>query len=217
MLARDVDAQPALAVASDAAIDGMGMVWQAKDGAVLYADAVHRKAVWPATFALDACILPLSVTWAKTLEGLCNDVRIRYGLPEAELHATHPASIAELGTFGASLTTRLASASDANARAQFMMIRQSSPAWVLAGVQVWLELIGAMRDLTAAANEADTAAHPGSGNSRSGERYRAAGRIAIYQRGAVDRRLDRDDRGRIVADRICGIGLLPQRHRTTMG
>jgi hypothetical protein len=152
VLARDVDAQPALAVATDAAVDGAGFVWQATDGAVLYADAQHRRKALPVA-ELDACDLPLSLAWSKGLEGLANDVRVRYGPaePQAEVHVTDAASVAELGTFGASLSTRLASAADANARAQLIAVRQSRPAWVLAALALdlyWvnplltLELLG---------------------------------------------------------------------------
>lgn len=145
VLGRDVDAQPALAIASDAASDGGGFVWQATDGAVLYADAAHRRRAI-AALALDACDVPLSIVWAVGLEGLCNDARVRYGVaPEGgeqpEVHASDPESIAALGTYGANLATRLASEADASARAQLIVIRQAAPAWVVAGLGFPLEML----------------------------------------------------------------------------
>lgn len=146
VLPRDVDAQPALQVAQDAADDGGGMLWMAKDGAVLYADADHRRAA-QVKLALDPCAMPLTVTWVKNLEGLVNDVRVRYGTaPEGgdqpEYHATDPVSIAARGTFASSITTRLADAAAATSRAGQMLARQAQPAWVLSGIAIYLELIG---------------------------------------------------------------------------
>jgi hypothetical protein len=138
VLPRDVDAQPALAVASDAGLDGNGFVWQACDGAVLYADAQHRRAAGVA-WEVDACDLPASLVWAKGLVGLANDARVRWGSPEAEVREINAASVADLGTFGASLTTRLASQADAEARANFIIARQAYPAWTLAGLAFLLE------------------------------------------------------------------------------
>ena len=159
VLARDVDAQPALNVAQDAAVDGDGMLWMAKDGVVLYADVRHRRG-YAVALALDACSIPLSIVWSKGLEGLANDIRIRYGAEgaEAEVHLADDDSVAELGEYGASLSTRLANASAANARATLLLNRQSRPAWILAGIGVDLGLIGAMRELTPAADAADTVA-----------------------------------------------------------
>lgn len=148
VLARDVDAQPALTIASDAAFDGGGIVWMATDGAVLYADAMHRRAPELA-LTLTACDLPLSLTWLIGLEGLANDVRVRYGAPEAEIHATNPGSIAEYGTLGASLSTRLVDAAAATERANLIIARQGEPVWTLGAMRVALQSPGVDAALTA--------------------------------------------------------------------
>jgi hypothetical protein len=145
ILARDVDAQPALTIAQETAEDGGGIVWQARDGAVLYADAEHRRAA-PIALVLDSCTMPLTVAWIRNTEGLVNDVRVRYGVaPEGgeqpEIHLTEPTSIAARGAYAASISTTLAAAADANARAGAILARQSSPSWILSGVAVYLELI----------------------------------------------------------------------------
>lgn len=144
VLARDVDAQPALTIATDAALDGDGFLWSATDGAVLYSDANHRRGAELA-LELDACDVPLTVQWRQALEGVANDARVRYGTgsPQPEIHATNPASIAELGTFGASLSTRLATAADADARGQLITVRQAWPAWVIDGLGFPLEFLDA--------------------------------------------------------------------------
>jgi hypothetical protein len=162
VLARDVDAQPALNVASEAAEDGAGMVWQTKDGKIVYADADHRRGQQVAV-ALDACTIPLEVSWLKNLEGLVNDVRIRYSVaPEGgeqpEYHEADAASITALGFYGASVTTRLVDAAAATARARLALARQARPAWVLAGVAVDLGLISKLKDMTPAQDQTATAA-----------------------------------------------------------
>jgi hypothetical protein len=145
VLARDVDAQPALDVATDAAIAGDGIVWQAKDGAVLYADVEHRRTA-PIALELGACDLPGSLVWKRSLEGLVNDVRIRYGATPAggeqpEVRYTDPASIAARGTFAASLSTQLANAGAATNRATYTVTRQAEPVWILEGLRMALEWI----------------------------------------------------------------------------
>jgi hypothetical protein len=154
VLPRDVDAKPALVVAGDAAYDGGGFVWQATDGAVLYADAFHRRA--PAVaLELVACDLPLALTWSQSLEGLANDVSVRYGAAvgggdQPEVHADDPGSIELYGTHAASVTTRLAAESDAAERANLILARQAAPVWVLSALGFDLEAPMVDADLTAA-------------------------------------------------------------------
>ena len=144
VLARDVDRQPALALAHEAADDGGGIVWQDRAGRILYADAVHRRRT-PIALELQACDVGLGLGWVQSLEGLVNEVTIRYGpTPEAgeqpEVHATDPVSIAARGLYGASLTTRIATELDAQRRADTVVVRQARPTWVLEGLEVDLEL-----------------------------------------------------------------------------
>jgi hypothetical protein len=154
VLARDVDAQPALAVAGDAAFDGGGFVWQATDGAVLYADAFHRRAAAVA-LELVACDLPVALTWSQGLEGLANDVRVRYdvapeGGEQPEVHEADAASITLYGTHSASLSTRIAAESDAQERANLIIARQAAPAWVLSSLGFDLQSPGVDHALTTA-------------------------------------------------------------------
>lgn len=147
VLARDVDAQPALVVGSEAAEDGAGMLWERRDGLVGYADALHRRNT-PIGIELDACHVPLDAKWGKNLEGLVNDVRIRYGTPpsggeQPELHVTNQASIDARGRFDASITTRLADQAAAQMRADTILARQAIPAWIFAGVGLPIEFLPA--------------------------------------------------------------------------
>lgn len=139
----DTSTETALAVASAAAAAGNGFLWQATDGAVLYADADHRAYAVP-VLTLEACDVPLGVTWAMGLEGLANDVAVAYGTasPQAEATATDPASVAELGPYSARLATILRDAAEAQARARLIVTRQAWPAWVMAGLGFPLEFLG---------------------------------------------------------------------------
>lgn len=151
VLARDVDAQPAGDIARDVATDAGGMLWGAKDGAVLYADADHRRGAQP-KLTLDTCTMPVDIVWALSTEGMANDVRIRYGPadPQDEYHATDTGSIATFGKYGVSLSTQLAAAGDAQARAGMILARSSDPAWVLTGVGIFLEVVSKVIDDDAA-------------------------------------------------------------------
>jgi len=137
VLARDVDAQPALDVAGDAALAGAGYLWNDRSGSVLYADAEHRRNA-PVAVELDACELPLSVEWDQNMDGLVNDARVRWGIApdggdQPEVHVSNQASIDALGLFGASLSTTLATVQDAQARAGYIVARQAQPVWGFVG------------------------------------------------------------------------------------
>jgi hypothetical protein len=141
ILARDIDAQQALSVAHDAAVSATGVVWQARTGDVRYADADHRRGAQPA-LTLDDCDVLVTPTWRRTLEGLVNSVSIGYGAePEGggeapQYVASNPDSIARYGTYGYSTTTHLAALADAQAQGQLLLVRNSSPVWVMAALPV---------------------------------------------------------------------------------
>jgi hypothetical protein len=154
VIARDVDAQPALVVAGDAAFDGGGFLWTATDGAILYADAFHRRNALT-QLELVACDLPVTLAWSQGLEGLANDVAVRYGVaPEGgeqpAVYAADPGSIAAYGTHAASLATRLADESAAQERANLILARQAAPAWVLSALAFDLQSPGVGMALTSA-------------------------------------------------------------------
>ena len=144
VLARDVDRQPALALAHGTAQDGAGIVWQDREGRVRYADALHRRGSL-AALELRACDVGLGLGWEVTLEGLANEAVVRYGpVPEGgqqpAVSAVDQASIDERGSYGVSLTTAIATATDAQKRADVIVGRQAVPSWVLGGVELELAL-----------------------------------------------------------------------------
>ena len=141
LLPRDVDAQQALGVAQAAAVDGAGVLWQTRTGQVRYADSDHRRGAMP-ELALDACDLLVTPTWRRTLEGLVNSVSMGYGPEPAEggeqprYVASNPDSITRWGAYAYSSSTELAALADAQAQAQLLLARNSSPVWVMAALPV---------------------------------------------------------------------------------
>jgi hypothetical protein len=146
VLARDVDRQPALGLARGTAEDGAGVLWQDRDGRIRYADALHRRGAAVA-LELRACDIGLGAGWEVSLEGLVNDAHVRYGpTPEggeqAEVSASDAASIAARGSYGASLTTAIATAPDAQKRVDLIVARQAVPSWILGGIETDLYIFG---------------------------------------------------------------------------
>lgn len=140
ILARDIDAAEALGVAYDAANSAGGLVWHTRAGEVRYADADHRRGVG-VSLTLDACDLYVAPAWRRNLDGLVNDVSVRYGLaPEGgeqpEYRANNAGSIAARGRYAASITTDLAAVGDATAFGNLLLTRNSSPVWVLTGLPI---------------------------------------------------------------------------------
>lgn len=142
ILARDVDSQAALQLAQDVANDAAGIVWATRAGEIRYADAAHRRGTTPA-LTLDACQILVTPTWRRTTEGLINYVSIGYGeTPEGEegeqprAIASNPSSQARYGRYEYTAGTQLAATADAEAMAQLLMVRNSSPVWIMAALPI---------------------------------------------------------------------------------
>lgn len=158
LIALPPDKRTALEIAQEAATDGGGMLWETRDGAVLYADALHRDGT-ALTLALDPCTIPLEITWVKNLEGLVNDITLTYyeGRDSFEQHVWDADSIAAHGTYATSLDTRISGEGDAITRAARLLFVQAEPAWRVANVGIRLELLAKM-GLTPTEDAAYTAA-----------------------------------------------------------
>jgi hypothetical protein len=140
ILARDIDSQPALDVALDAATSANGVLWQTRGGDIRYADADHRRGT-PAALALDACDLLVTPTWRRNLDGLVNSLSVGYGVtPEGgeqpRYVAADAASMSKWGTYEYTATTALAALADASAISLLLLARNSSPVWVMAALPV---------------------------------------------------------------------------------
>jgi hypothetical protein len=138
-----VDSQPALDLARGVADDAGGIVWHTRTGEVRYADADHRRGITPA-LELDACDVLVTPTWRRTTEGLVNEVSIGYG-PEPtgdeggeqpRVIVSAPASIGRYGRYFYTAATMLAAQADAAAFANLLMVRNSSPVWIMAALPV---------------------------------------------------------------------------------
>lgn len=140
VLARDVDAQPALALAQSVAQSAGGVLWQTRAGRVQYADAAHRKGA-QAQLRLDACDILVTPVWLRNIDGFVNDVTVTYGVaPEGGQAPTYreenTKSKTRFGRFEASLSTVLAELADAQSLAGLLLARNSSPVWVLSALPV---------------------------------------------------------------------------------
>jgi hypothetical protein len=140
ILPRDIDSQPALDVAQNAAQSANGIVWETRAGEIRYADADHRRNAVP-NLVLDACNVLVTPTWQRTIQGLVNDVSIGYGVPpegedQPRYVATSDPSIARYGRYAMTATTELAELADAQAMGQLLLVRNSSPVWIMAVLPV---------------------------------------------------------------------------------
>lgn len=146
VLARDVDKQFALDLAHETAIDGGGILWQDVAGRILYADAEHRRNARLA-YTFDACNVGVGCGWVKSLEGVVNDLHLRYGPTpvgggeQAEVHALDQASIDASDTFAASISTSISLQADAQKRANEIIVRQADTSWILGGLEVDLAFL----------------------------------------------------------------------------
>lgn len=140
IIGRDVDAQAALPLAQEAAQSANGIVWETRGGEVRYADADHRRGATPA-LAMDACDVLVTPTWRRSTEGLINKVSIGYGVtPEGgeqpRYTADDPTSVERFGRHELSTATQLATLADATALGQMLLVRNSSPVWIMAALPV---------------------------------------------------------------------------------
>jgi hypothetical protein len=140
ILPRDVDAQPALGLAQEAAASARGVLWETRSGEVRYADAEHRFGIDPG-MSLDSCDVFVSPTWRRSTEGLVNRVSIGYGaVPEGgeqpRFEEANPTSVARFGRYEASVATQLADLADAEETGRLLLVRNSEPVWVMAALPV---------------------------------------------------------------------------------
>lgn len=144
ILPRDVDAQPALGVVQETAASAGGMVWETTAGEVRYADSEHRRNTAIA-LTLDACDMLVTPTWTRNTDGLINEVSIEYGAEPAgggerpRYTAKSDPSRAKWGRYALSTATELAALADASAMGSLLLIRNSSPVWVMSAIPVDVE------------------------------------------------------------------------------
>jgi len=140
ILARDIDAQAALDLANTVADDSMGVVWETRDGQVLYADASHRRGIG-VTLTLDACDLLVSPTWSRNTDGLVNLASVGYGVPpegeeQPRYVASSAASQTRYGRYEYTRATQLADLTAATTLANILVARNATPVWVFSDLPV---------------------------------------------------------------------------------
>jgi hypothetical protein len=152
ILTRDIDSQPALDVARGTADSAGGIVWADTLGTIFYADANHRRNTVSA-LTLDACDILVTPQWARTTAGLINKVSIGYGVApdggeQPRYIAQNDPSIARFGRYEFTAETELAAQADATAMGQLLLVRNSSPVWVMDTLPVDVEGLDAPRTAT---------------------------------------------------------------------
>jgi hypothetical protein len=140
ILARDIDAQPALDLAYSVADSSSGLMWETRAGLVLYADAEHRRGVL-ASMTLDSCDVLVTPVWQRNLDGLLNEATVTYGTaPEGAQRptytATNAASQTKFGRYEVTRTTELADQANAQALALLLTTRGGRPEWNLTALPV---------------------------------------------------------------------------------
>lgn len=167
VLARDVDSQPPLDLLYQLGVASGGRLHLARDGAVSWHDAIHRRNALAVT-ELTADDVLRDTLWRLDLAGLVNDVTVTYG-PELldangeptgeqnEVTVTDPVSIASpFGRLSARIVTQLANADDATELASQLVGRRSRPRWRIDALEVEL-----LRTLSPAQTLALLKAQPG--------------------------------------------------------
>lgn len=131
LLARDVDSQPALELASRYASEALGCLVDERSGAVSYADANRRDPLAPPVLELDASeVLALPVI-AERVGTLINRMGIGYGAadPQAATYAEDLESIERFGLYDQFAGTELADAAGAELITSRVISLYASPRW----------------------------------------------------------------------------------------
>jgi hypothetical protein len=129
-MARDVDAQDALDLASTYAAQAFGYLVDGRDGRVGYQDAGYRNPSVDVPIEVPCRYLLSEPVAAQRAAALVNRVRIRWGSdPQPEYTAQDTDSIDEYGLYEQSLTTELAAQADAEHIANQIVSLYSQPRW----------------------------------------------------------------------------------------
>lgn len=135
IVAREANPSEALGVAHEAAESAGGMVWQTRAGAIAYADSEHRRGA-VVGLTLDACDMLVTPQWRRDLSGLVNEVTVGFGTADENYTAESASSLAKWGPYARTYDTELAEEADATAMGNLLLLRNSSPVWVLSAIPV---------------------------------------------------------------------------------
>lgn len=113
-----------------------GLLWQAKDGALVYGTATHRSGLAASMFIGD-CDIVDGIQWVKDGATLVNRVRIQYGDPNADPRAVYvsqdTSSITDEGVQEASVDSLLNTQPDALLLGELILYRRAQPYWSVPG------------------------------------------------------------------------------------
>jgi hypothetical protein len=140
LVPQDVDGRDSvLALMQDVCDSSGALLWQAKDGALVYGTAGHRTLPHGGAGALlyiDNCDIADGVAWVKSGATLVNQARIAYG-PVVDDRTVYEArdddSILTEGPKQVRIDSLLAAESDAVILGNIIIFRRSRPYWTLPG------------------------------------------------------------------------------------
>jgi hypothetical protein len=135
LIPRDVDGgHTVLDLVHEVCASTGALLWQARDGALVYGTASHRTANKSALFIGD-CDLLDGIEWVKGSGTLVNRVRVQWGTadPKAVHEDSDAASLAAEGPREVSVDSLLADQTDATLLANLILFRRARPYWNLPG------------------------------------------------------------------------------------
>jgi hypothetical protein len=135
-LAADAIDQDALAALHEVCASSGGLLWQARDGRLMYGSQHHREG--PSTQQLPCSVILDGVTWRHTLDEVVNHVTVKWKEPDGDHEYTmrDDTSIGRRGQFHRDIATLCASQSDAGLLGALILARRKDPRWVMPGVMV---------------------------------------------------------------------------------
>ena len=135
-LAADVVDRTALDGWQQVCASSGGLIWQARDGRMMYGAADHRRTdpvgVLPASEIVDG------LDWALDVDSVLNHLTVSWGPEGSQTQNTHTdaASITRWGQRHADVPTLAAAQPDADQLALLILARRSAPYWVMPAVLV---------------------------------------------------------------------------------
>jgi hypothetical protein len=134
LIGQDVDGgHTVLDLVHDVCDSTGGILWQARDGAVVYGTANHRTGEKSSLY-INECDILDGIEWVKNGAVLVNRVKVKYGgEPRAEHVDEDAASIAAEGPKEVSVDSLLNEVTDATMLANLVLFRRAKPYWNLPG------------------------------------------------------------------------------------
>lgn len=111
-----------------------GLVWQGRDGTLMYGTRSHREG--PAQSIIPAGAIVDGIQWATTVRDVVNHCVVTFGEPQTQNTYRDDASIAQWGFRHVEISTKLLGESEANEFGNTIIARRAQPFWAMPGIYV---------------------------------------------------------------------------------